>query len=167
MRCRSNVHVRARLPSIAGWIILALAPAASPAAAPTEEAQTNVFDDPFLQVTDAIPDCPRQEAPRITPSEMRAEAHSRAERGTRCYQSGQCRLPNAYLYDREIVPRAKAAILYDGRFSGTSIWVLGQRRWVWLKGCVRTPEQSAAAEKLVRSIDDVETVINELVVRKR
>ena len=42
----------------------------------------------------------------------------------------------------------------------------GQRRWVWLKGCVRGSEQSEALEKLVREIDDVEAVINQLVIKK-
>jgi len=85
----------------------------------------------------------------------------------RCFQSGRCRLPNSYLYDKEIIPRVKQAIEVDGRFADTSIWVQGQRRWVWLKGCVRTREQAESIERLVRSVDDVEAVINELAVRKR
>ena len=146
---------------------------AAPAAAATTtmplapEQRANRFDDPFLQVTSAIADCPPQSAPMITEQEMRAEAHPRAERGTRCYQSGRCRLPNSYLYDREIIPRVKTAILTDGRFAETSISVLGQRRWVILKGCVRTEAQKKALETLVRSIDDVEAVVDELALRKR
>ena len=54
----------------------------------------------------------------------------------------------------------------DGRYAQTSIWVEGQRRWVWLKGCVRREVEAKELEKLVQSIDDVELVINELVVRK-
>jgi len=135
--------------------------------AQSAEPRANYFDDPFLQVTSAISDCPPQQGPMITEAEMRAEAHVRAERGTRCFQSGRCRLPNSYLYDKEIIPRVQQAILVDGRFSDTSIWVQGQRRWVWLKGCVRTRAQADAVERLVRSVDDVEAVINELVVRKR
>jgi hypothetical protein len=131
------------------------------------EQRANYFDDPFLQVTGAISDCPPQQGPLITQAEMRAESHSRAERGTSCYLSGRCRLPNAYLYDREIIPRVKKAILADGRFSETSIWVEGQRRWVWLKGCVHTQSERDALDGLVRNIDDVEAVINELVVKGR
>jgi hypothetical protein len=52
---------------------------------------------------------------------MRAESHWRAERGTSCFQSGRCRLPNSYLYDKEIIPRVKKAIDADGRFSETSV----------------------------------------------
>ena len=140
--------------------------AASTAAGAAEE-RANRFGDPFLQVTDAIADCPPQQGPMITEDEMRTEAHARAERGTRCYLSGRCRLPNAYLYDKEIIPRVKTAILADGRFAETSVWVEGQRRWVWLKGCVRTRAQADALQRLVRQIDDVEAVINELVVKKR
>ena len=70
----------------------------------------------------------------ITPAEMRAEAHARTERGTRCFESGRCRLPNSYLYDKEIIPRVAKAITADGRFAGTSVWAEGQRRWVTLEG---------------------------------
>jgi hypothetical protein len=144
----------------------AIALAASTTSGAAEE-RANRFGDPFLQVTSAIADCPPQQGPMITEDEMRTEAHARAERGTRCYLSGRCRLPNAYLYDKEIIPRVKTAILADGRFAETSVWVEGQRRWVWLKGCVRTRAQADALQHLVRQIDDVEAVINELVVKKR
>jgi osmotically-inducible protein OsmY len=98
---------------------------------------------------------------------MRAQAHVRAERGTSCFLSGRCRLPNAYQYDKEIIPRLKKAIDADGHFAGTSVWVLGQRRWVWLKGCVASKSDAVALEKLVKRVDDVEAVIDELVVKER
>lgn len=129
--------------------------------------RANYFNDPFLQITNGIVECPVPEGPMITESEMRAEAHSRAERGTRCFLSGRCRLSNSYLYDNEIIPRVEKAILADGRFAGTSVWAEGQRRWVWLKGCVRRKDQADALERLVRGLDDVEAVVNQLVVRKR
>ncbi len=145
--------------------ILLLAVLAGPAlAGEPPEARANYFDDPFLQVTNAIASCPRPEGPLITREQMKEESHYRVERGTSCFQSGRCRLPNAYLYDKEIIPRAQKAIVADGRFSQSSIWVEGQRRWVWLKGCVKSKEQSLAVEQLVRSIDDVETVINQLTI---
>ena len=127
----------------------------------------NWFDDPFVQVTSGISDCPVPEGPMITEAEMRAEAHSRAERGTSCFLSGRCRLPNSYLYDKEIIPRVRKAILAGGSFTNTSVWAVGQRRWVWLKGCVERADQADALERLVRGLDDVEAVINELVVKKR
>ena len=71
---------------------------------------------------------------------------------------------NAYLYDREIIPRVKQAIEVDGRFANTSLWVEGQRRWVWLKGCAASADQSTEIVRWVRNIDDVEAVINQLTV---
>jgi osmotically-inducible protein OsmY len=124
----------------------------------------NWFDDPFVQVTTGIPACPVPEGPLLTQEQMRREAHDRAERGTSCYMAGRCRLPNAYLYDKEIAPRVVKSILADGRFTDTSIWIEGKRRWVWLKGCVAHEQQKQALEQRVRGIDDVEAVINELQV---
>lgn len=124
----------------------------------------NYFDDPFVQVTSGFPGCPVPEGPLITESEMRTQAHSRAERGTRCYLSGACRLPNSYRYDRELVARVRQHILYDGRFNATSVWIQGQRRWVSLQGCVRNRAQAAALVRLAREVDEVEAVIDELMV---
>ncbi|MFZ6734454.1 BON domain-containing protein [Undibacterium sp. Ji42W] len=125
-----------------------------------EEPRSNYFNDPFLKVTHAISDCAVPEGPLLTAAQARSEAHSRIERGTSCYQSGQCRLPNSYLYDQEIIPRVKRAIEADGRFVETSIWIEGQRRFVTLKGCVQTVGQAKELEKLVRRLDDVEGVVN-------
>jgi hypothetical protein len=154
------------VPGLAPAVFAILAFGVSISASAADE-RANYFGDPFLQVTHAIADCPPQPEPTITQAEMRAQAHARAERGTSCYQSGRCRLPNAYLYDKEIIPRVEKAILADRRFAQTSIWVEGRRRWVWLKGCVRSRAEAGALERLVRNIDDVESVVNELVVMKR
>ena len=131
------------------------------------EERANLFNDPFLQVTSGIANCPVPRGPEITRAEMLAQSHVRAERGGTCYRMGRCRLPNSYLYDKEIIPRVKKAIAADGRYAQTSIWVEGQRRWVWLKGCVRREVEAKELEKLVQSIDDVEVVINELVVKEK
>ena len=141
-----------------------LAPILAWAGEPDDEAAFNRFNDPFVQVTSGLADCPKQEGPRITLEQMRAESHWRAERGTSCFRSGRCRLLNAYLYDREIIPRVKQAIEVDGRFANTSLWVEGQRRWVWLKGCAASADQSTEIVRLVRNIDDVDAVINQLTV---
>jgi BON domain len=143
--------------------LLAAAPLAAAADEPAGE-RRNWFDDPFVRVTAALPACPTPDAPLLTEEQMRREAHYRAERGTSCFQAGRCRLPNAYLYDKEIAPRVVKAITVDGRFADTSVWIEGQRRWVWLKGCVARAEQKQALEQLVRAIDDVEAVIDQLQV---
>ena len=135
---------------------------AQAASAPAE--RRNWFDDPFVQATRGLPGCPIPDPPLLTEPEMQHETHWRAERGTSCYRSGRCRLPNAYLYDKEIAPRVVKAIAAAGTFENTSVWVEGQRRWVWLKGCVSTPEQAAELERMVRLIDDVEAVIPQLIV---
>jgi hypothetical protein len=138
-----------------------------PALAAAEDARHNVFDDPFVQLSSAIPpsECPAPPSPLMSEADARAQAHGRIERGTSCFQSGRCRLPNAYLYDKEIMPRVQKAVAADGRFdTTTSVWALGQRRWIWLQGCVRGADQAAALEALVKQIDDVEMVVNELKV---
>lgn len=143
---------------------IAIVLAGNPCAHAQDQERGNYFNDPFVQVTSGLPACPVSKGPQITRAEMQAAAHYRAERGTSCYQSGRCRLPNAYLYDQEIIPRVQKALLADGSFGNTSVWVEGQRRWVWITGCVRDADQSKRIESLVRAIDDVEAVINELVV---
>ena len=140
------------------WLVLFAANALS------QERRHNPFDDPFLVVTSGLASCPRAEAPLYTEEQIRNEAHDRSQRGTSCWLAGRCRLHNAYLYDNEIVPRVVKAVQADGRYADTSVWALGQRRWVWLKGCVSKPEQREALERLVRLIDDVEGVVNELMV---
>lgn len=147
-------------------VLLGLSMSASLGAGPVEE-KANYFDDPFLQATNGIAECPIPEGPEITKAQMLAESHYRADRGVNCYQAGRCRLPNSYLYDKEIVPRAKKAIEATGRFAETSVWVEGQRRWVWLKGCVRRRAESEDLERLVRGLDDVEAVVNELSVNSK
>ncbi|MEP6502976.1 MAG: BON domain-containing protein [Betaproteobacteria bacterium] len=149
----------------AGLLCIALllgAPYVQAQAAPGE--RRNWFGDPFVQATRGLPGCPMPDAPLLTEAEMQHETHWRAERGTSCWRSGRCRLPNAYLYDAEIAPRVVKAIAAAGTFDDTSVWVESQRRWVWLKGCVSTPAQAAALERMVRLIDDVEAVIPQLIV---
>ena len=126
--------------------------------------RSNVFNDPFVQATSGLPSCPVPDGPGVTEQEARELAHDRSQRGTSCWLAGRCRLPNAYLYDAEIIPRVQQAIRYDARYASTSIWATGQRRFVWLQGCVSTPEQAAEVEQVVRRIDDVENVYNELMV---
>jgi hypothetical protein len=124
----------------------------------------NAFDDPFLPVTRAIAACPVPRGPGFTQEEVRQEAHVRAQHGTSCYRVGRCRLPNSYLYDKEIIPRVQQYLRMDGRFDDTSVWILGERRLVTLMGCVRTKEQAEQMEKAVLLVDDVMGVVNYLQV---
>jgi hypothetical protein len=140
------------------------AQAQASAAASTPAERRNWFDDPFLVATQGLPGCPVPDPPLLTEAQMQQEAHYRAERGTSCWVSGRCRLPNAYQYDKEIAPRVVQAITVSRQFADTSVWVEGQRRWVWLKGCVSTPAQAVELERIARQIDDVESVIPQLIV---
>src|SRR6478735_5385713 len=133
-------------------------------AAHAQERRRNAFDDPFLQVTSALPGCPAPRPPGYTEEEIRKEEHVRAQHGTSCYHSGRCRLPNSYLYDKEIIPRVQQYIRRDGRFDDTSVWVLGERLLVTLMGCVKTKEQAGQIEKAVLLVDDVMGVVNYLQV---
>lgn len=148
----------ARVARCGAWLLCAAVAAAH------AQTRSNVFHDPFVQATAGLPACPVPDAPGVTEEEARELAHDRAQRGVSCWLAGRCRLPNAYLYDAEIAPRVQQALRVDGRFGDTSIWATGQRRRVWLQGCVTTPAQAAQAEQLVRLIDDVEDVVNQLMV---
>ena len=130
----------------------------------TAQDRQNYFDDPFVQVTSAVPACPIPEGPLRTPEEVRAVAHVRTQHGVSCHRSGRCRLPNSYLYDKEIIPRVAIYLQQDGRFNDTSVWVLGERRLVTLMGCVQSQEQALAMERAVLLVDDVMGVVNYLMV---
>jgi hypothetical protein len=119
----------------------------------------NLFGDPFVQVTSAIANCPVPRGPYITPADVQKQEHVRAQHGTSCYRVGRCRLPNSYLYDREIIPRVALYIREDGRFDDTSLWILGERRIVTIMGCVKTKEQALALERAVTLVDDVMNVV--------
>jgi hypothetical protein len=49
----------------------------------------NAFDDPFLQVTSALPGCPVPRPPGFTEEESRQQAHVRAQHGTSCHRVGR------------------------------------------------------------------------------
>ncbi len=138
-----------------------------PLAAHPQERQ-NFLGDPYVQLTSGLAHCPVPEGPLLTQAEVRAEMHSRVERGTSCFMAGRCRLHNAYLYDKDIIGRVAklvaALAARDPQIAATSLWAEGQRRWVYLKGCVQTDAQSQALEVAVRNMDDVESVINLLMV---
>ena len=144
--------------------VLAASACAAQALAQAQAPRTNAFNDPFVQVTSALPACPVPEGPLYAEAEVRELAHVRAQHGGSCYRAGRCRLPNSYLYDAEIIPRVRLYLREDGRFDDTSIWVLGERRLVTLMGCVQSAEQARALEKAVELVDDVMGVVNLLQV---
>ena len=97
---------------------------------------------------------------------MRTEAHARAERGTRCALEGTCEPGGAYKRDGEINEQVRADTAADKRFADTSVWVTTSRKWVTLKGCVRTKSQQKALVELARHQAYVERVFDELKIRR-
>ena len=95
---------------------------------------------------------------------MRAQAHSRAERGTSCCLAGTCECGGAYKRDPEINERVIRVVRDDRRFRDTSVWVTTTRKFVTLQGCARSPAQKRALERLVKQQPDVALVWNEISV---
>jgi hypothetical protein len=141
------------------WLVLAAGHAGSQA-----PERTNYFDDPFVQITSGLAGCPVPAGPLYSRDQVREEAHGRSQRGVSCHMAGRCRLPNSFLYDKEIVPRVVIATRYSGRFADTSVWASGQRRTVTLMGCVQSAAQSRDLESLIGNIDDIEGVVNYLMI---
>src|SRR2546425_7380486 len=126
-----------RLVQCGAWCLSALL--ANPAAGADDD-RANRGNDPFFQISDAIPACPAPLGPLQTQREWRAEAHYRTERGTSCWAEGRCRLSNSYRYDAEIgeaVQRRLAHIEPPMHWhEQTTLWHLLQRRFIYGPGCV-------------------------------
>ncbi len=129
-------------------------------AAEDEERLANWFNDPFVRVRDAVPDCPEPLGPRLTQQDATLQEHYRVERGTSCYLAGECSKPNAYLYDAPIAAaieqlfKANATLAHD-----SSLWVTVTRRFVYLEGCSRAVDDISKAESMIRAIADVQLVL--------
>ena len=119
----------------------------------------NWFDDPFFQLSAGLPSCPVPEGPLLTFEEQRREAHGRIERGTSCWLAGRCRDSNAYRYDKALAPQVEAALKAVPGVERGSVWVTIQRRWVFLEGCVPSPQLAQQLESAARAVPDVETVV--------
>src|SRR6266567_8682699 len=120
--------------------------------------------DPFAQATFGDASCAPVSPPLLDEQEMRAQAHSRAERGTSCCLAGTCECGGAYRRDPEINDRVIAAIRGEKRFRDTSVWVTTVRKFVTLQGCVRTTAQRKALKRLVKRQPDVAIVWSETTV---
>jgi hypothetical protein len=120
----------------------------------------NWFDDPFFQVTSAVPDCPLPAGPFVDERGRREQAHRRAEKGTTCWLAGECDRPKAYAYDQDIAAEIRQAFAGNTSFTQTtSLWVTVQGRVVYVEGCVRDPSAEMQIETLVRSLPYVQQAI--------
>ena len=117
--------------------------------------------DPFAQATSGHPKCADVAPPLMTREQVERSAHARAERGTRCAMEGTCEPGGAYRRDPEINDAARAAIVADGRFGGTSVWLTTSRGWVTLQGCVRNDAQRRELEAIVKRVPRVVQVFDE------
>jgi hypothetical protein len=142
------------------YTLFALASALAMLNAVAEEPRTYQLD-PFAQATDGYASCPAAKPPVLTEQEMRVQAHGRVERGTSCCLAGTCECGGAYRRDPEINDHVVAAIQGEKRFRDTRVWVTTMRKFVTLRGCVRTTAQRKALERLVKRQPDVAIVWNE------
>jgi BON domain len=120
--------------------------------------------DPFSQATSGYAACPSVKPPVLDEQQMRAQAHSRAERGTSCCLTGTCECGGAYKRDPEINDRVIEALRRDARFRDTSVWATTTRGFVTLQGCVHNASQKSALERLVKRQEGVALVWNETAV---
>jgi hypothetical protein len=139
----------------AGWGALAQAQAV--ASAP-DSTRKNWYNDPFFALSSAINACPQPLGPLMTKAEADDDAHYRVERGTTCWLAHKCSKPNSYLYDPDIAAAIRRQLQGDAMFAGTSVWITVQRRFVYAEGCVPEGFDSAALERKLTAIPDVEQV---------
>jgi hypothetical protein len=119
----------------------------------------NWFNDPFFQISNAIPNCPVPAGPFITFAEKQTQSHHRAERGTTCWLVGKCKLPNAYAYDQDIAENFKSAWSERSPFKNSTVWVTVQGRIIFMEGCVQDRKSLRDIEKFALSIPDVEQAV--------
>ncbi len=141
---------------IAVFFLFAAAPACL---AQSGEALQNWFDDPFFQISAALPDCPLPAGPFVTESEKRVQAHHRAEKGTTCWLAKECDRPNAYAYDHDIAASFQRAARAGDLFPGTTLWVTVQGRVLYIEGCATEDSVVQKIEAFARSLPHVQQAI--------
>jgi hypothetical protein len=120
----------------------------------------NWFNDPFFQVRAAVSECPTPLGPLTTRDQARQQEHYRAERGTSCYLSGECKKPNAYSYDADIGAAVQAIFANHAQLAQHSgLWITVSRRFVYVEGCSSETDDLRELEGLIRSVPDVQTVL--------
>lgn len=128
------------------------------AQAPAGAELRNWYNDPFFALSSAIRDCPLPLGPLMSKAEADDDAHYRVERGTTCWLAHKCTKPNSYLYDADIAAAIRQQLQGDAMLADTSVWITVQRRFVYAEGCVSAGFDSAALERRLAAIADVEQV---------
>src|SRR5260221_13668671 len=106
-----------------------------PGPAQTGPERKNWFNDPFFQISNALPACPVPVGPLVTEDERRVQSHHRAEKGTTCWLAGKCERPNFYAYDADIAEAIRSALKTANPFARSTLWVTVQGRVVYIEGC--------------------------------
>lgn len=159
LACAGSLAGFAARGAIAQGATEASAPAAPPATGTAADTQRkNWYNDPFFALSSAIRACPLPLGPLMTKAEAEDDAHYRVERGTTCWLAHKCSKPNSYLYDSGIAEAIRQRLQADAMFAGTSVWITVQRRFVYAEGCVPVGFDSAALERKLAAIPDVEQV---------
>ena len=123
------------------------------------EVLRNWYDDPYFQIAAALPNCPLPAGPFVTESDMRAQSHHRAEKGTSCWLAGECDRPSAYAYDRDIALAFQTALETGKTFPNSSLWVTVQGRTVYVEGCSTQGSVVEEVEAFARSLPYVQHVL--------
>ena len=138
--------------------VVAFIGGAVPGHAQDEALQLNPFHDPFVQATNGRA-CPAPRGPAYTETQRNQEAHYRVERGTSCWLAGTCSEPNAYRYDARIADAVVAALRADASLADSAIWIIAERRFVYLQGCAADAAQAARAVAIAKAVPDVQLVV--------
>lgn len=148
----------------AATALTALMALATAVPAVADGARVNHGKDPFFQISRAIPACPTPLGPLETEQEWLGESHYRIERGNSCWWEGRCRLPNGYLYDKEIeeaVQRRLSNIESATHWhEQTTLWLTLQRRFIYVQGCVAPGFDKHAFLSELAKTADVERVLD-------
>jgi len=125
----------------------------------------NRGNDPFLQISREIPNCPEPAGPRISEAEWKREAHHRIEEGNHCYMEGRCRLANAYQYDKDIAEALQRRLdtlrhAMPG-WQQSSLWIMVRGRWLTVQGCVAPDFDHKGFSSALREVPDVDRVIDQ------
>ncbi|MFL9873053.1 hypothetical protein PQR22_15645 [Paraburkholderia megapolitana] len=130
-----------------------------------DEQRVNRGNDPFFQISKAVPGCPVPLGPLETEQEWLDDAHYRIERGNSCWIEGRCRLSNGYLYDKEIaeaVQRRLTNINYATQWRDhTTLWLILQRRFIYVQGCVAPDFDKQTFLSELGKTADVDRVIDD------
>jgi len=156
--CRLSRHARAACLGL-------LAAAGMSLAHVDDGALLNRGGDPFLQVSSALPGCPEPAGPRVSEAEWMRESHHRIEHGNHCWLEGRCRLPNAYLYDKDVAEslqrRLRTLNTQLPAWRHSSLWITVSARWIKVQGCVAADFPSAAFFSALGEVADAERVIDQ------